>query len=1798
MTAPLESLDELRVDGVRIWFEEAKRRDVRRASSEVRRIERAGMSAVEVVSETRVTTELGDGSDIIVDMAIGDPEQQMTWPVYLPGYLCWEHRLGAHDPLTDIFALGMILASMACGLDFHDKEQLETFVAHRKNLFAINAHLHPVVARVIARMTELDRRRRAQDLASLVKTLESYRDQEVDFEFDLAKSAEFAGGSKRDKQTVILGKLRERLFEISRRNKLLHFRATMQSVNLTHASVPLSFDIQNIRPDQILVWSDQMRREVTGGKPISLNKYLNFSEVLYLPSQLERLIAETKRDQSEFGFAQLRLVVCFLHWANLKEKPVEQYDSPLVLLPVQLRKMKGIRDTFYLDVISSEAEVNPVIRHQFKQLYDIDLPESIDFAETSLDELYESLGRKIAASESAVNLTKIDRPRIALIHEKARRKLDQYRRRARLAGRGVRKHLDLDYSYDPANYHPLGIKLFSAKVRPSQTHLREIIEENPRPRTFAAAEQDPPVAEKERQFFSLQSGGEANPYDWTFDLCSVTLANFKYRRMSLVRDYEELLGDGMTNLAFEATFSLSPRPIDNQPLDARALVDRFDVVPCDPTQARAIAVAEQGKSFIIQGPPGTGKSQTITNLIADYIARGKRVLFVCEKRAAIDVVYARLRQCGLAELCCLIHDSQTDKKEFVMDLKQTYEKLLETPKQQSTALDRSEMVQQLSRAVTPLEQFDQAMQTERSELGATARSLLDRCIELQKSLPDLDAVTREKLPRYSEWLQSRAAIHRFERALQDVGGGQVLAKHPMRILSPQLATEVHPLEVISQSVREAQSQLERAEQALSRCGVPRSGWEPLDRAVQLTQYACRIQSVAEADLVHLLNLKHKESKWFSEQLKVLQKSNRVVEDAEKLNGNWVAKLTAEETSLALQQAQRFEGSRFAWLTPSWWRLRGVLRRCYQFNAHKIRPPWSQILGQLSSEHEAQEQRQGLLQETAERLRVDEERVSGLIETIGDVVTWAPQAPRWLSAVHGALVKSLRAGEIVERVLQAKEPVDGACKHLARISDGADQLPLENLKSSLAHVIDNLDSVADFLECLRKLQSIPQNVASALRVLPHAPQEIEAAVADQGLSELYRRDKQFERFSSQTHRTLASRLEVQYDRWLDMNAAEIRDRVRRRFLKCVHITEQPAAKLTAEEKEFKRRYNRGRRELEHEFGKQMRYKAIRDLVSGESGDVVNDLKPVWLMSPLSVSDTLPLSPDRFDVVIFDEASQITLEEAVPALFRATQSIIVGDEMQLPPTDFFSAKQSAEEEEEELLIESDGGLVQYDLDSGSFLSHAAKNLPSTMLGWHYRSRSESLISFSNWAFYDGRLLTVPDESLANVQREPIVATSAEHGALGAEETLKRPISYHLLSHGVYDKRRNRAEAEYIAEMVRSLLQDTPQSTIGIVAFSEAQQDEIDQALSRMAADDKLFGDALEQAYEREDDGQFVGLLVKNLENIQGDERDIIILSVCYGRPPIGRMRMNFGPINKSGGEKRLNVAFSRAKQHMAVVSSIDSTEITNDYNDGANCLKSYLRYAEAVSVGDAHAAARITHGLSRWAHAEQNPATSSQEIVAEQVADALTAAGYQVDRSVGQSHFRCDLAVYQQGDAIYRLGILVDGKSYYEQSDVLERDMMRPRLLRAFGWRIVHVLAKDWYADQDGELNRIIAILEGGEVEDHQDDDGEFEDDDLRLLHIESNESQHTTSDGERHEQESNSDEDEEASSKTRRFELRDGKSSKFWEIVLEGDEHTVTFGRIGTNGQTRTKAFDNATAAQNDYQRLIREKIRKGYKEVS
>ena len=383
---------------------------------------------VDVIGSYRVEMHVNAGTESVVNMQIGKRGEPFEQPVYLPGYVGWEHELGHHDPLTDVFVLGMLFASMACGLDLNDPQDLLAFVQCRRNLFELNPNLHPVLAKAIARMTELDRHRRPQDLSAVLGTLENYRDQAVDFEFDLARSPGFQSIDRRGRRALILSCLQQRLFEISKRNRLLEFRATTQTVNLTWASVPLSFDVQSIRPEQILTWGHDFKDAVAAGGQVSLNKYLRFEEALYLPAQLDQIRNEARRDQTEYGFAQLRLVVCFLRWTNLKEKPPQRFDSPLALLPVKLGKTKGVRNVYTLEPSSAEAEINPVLRFYLKQLYAVDLPEFVNLAQSSLDELHAHIAAKVQSSEPAVTVEMIDKPRINLIHAKAQRRLEQYRR--------------------------------------------------------------------------------------------------------------------------------------------------------------------------------------------------------------------------------------------------------------------------------------------------------------------------------------------------------------------------------------------------------------------------------------------------------------------------------------------------------------------------------------------------------------------------------------------------------------------------------------------------------------------------------------------------------------------------------------------------------------------------------------------------------------------------------------------------------------------------------------------------------------------------------------------------------------------------------------------------------------------------------------------------------------------------------------------------------------------------------------------------------------------------------------------------------------------------------------------------------------------------------------------------------------------------------------------------------------------------------------------------------------------------
>jgi superfamily I DNA and/or RNA helicase len=505
-----------------------------------------------------------------------------------------------------------------------------------------------------------------------------------------------------------------------------------------------------------------------------------------------------------------------------------------------------------------------------------------------------------------------------------------------------------------------------------------------------------------------------------------------------------------------------------------------------------------------------------------------------------------------------------------------------------------------------------------------------------------------------------------------------------------------------------------------------------------------------------------------------------------------------------------------------------------------------------------------------------------------------------------------------------------------------------------------------------------------------------------------------------------------------------------------------------EKEWQQNFRRGRKTLENEFGKSRAYKSIRELFAGEAGPAMRRLKPVWLMSPLSVADILPLEEKLFDVVIFDEASQIPLEDAIPTLYRARQMIVVGDEMQLPPSAYFASASSGGDDEDT----DSAGLFVHDLNADSFLNRASAALPRTMLAWHYRSQHEALIGFCNKAFYKGQLQTVPNVAELP-QREAIRVTKAEDAKVFAELALSQPLSYHRMERSPYDSQRNLGEAAYIAQLVREILNREAGLSIGVVAFSQAQRVEIDRALNALAATDRDFRNKLDLEEEREHEGQYVGLFVKNLENVQGDERDVMIVSVCYGPDARGRMYMNFGPINQNGGEKRLNVIFSRAKRHMMIVSSIDGAQITNTYNYGANALRKYLTYAQAASLGqhDAMSAALIEYGARDPSVTE----AGQGQRVADQIAEKLRERGLIVARNHGQSDLKCHIAVKRDAGGDFKVAVQIDDRAHYDNPDLAARYVVGPSILGAFGWDVVTVLGKDWRAEPAKVIERIVARL---------------------------------------------------------------------------------------------------------------------------
>lgn len=441
-----------------------------------------------------------------------------------------------------------------------------------------------------------------------------------------------------------------------------------------------------------------------------------------------------------------------------------------------------------------------------------------------------------------------------------------------------------------------------------------------------------------------------------------------------------------------------------------------------------------------------------------------------------------------------------------------------------------------------------------------------------------------------------------------------------------------------------------------------------------------------------------------------------------------------------------------------------------------------------------------------------------------------------------------------------------------------------------------------------------------------------------------------------------------------------------------------------------------------------YKPIRDLIN-ESRDVILRLHPCFMMSPYSVSEYLP-AEQMFDVVIFDEASQVKPGDAINCIYRGKALIAAGDQKQLPPTDFFSQQLGEEDGEgEEDLANDYESILDLMKSSGAFEQQT--------LNWHYRSRHEHLITFSNASFYESRLVTFP-------------------GALA--ESPDAGVKF-IKVNGVYQRGRggnNPIEAKHVAQRVIHHFETRPDKTLGVVTFSTAQQSTVEHAieLARKERPD------LEKFFTED---RASGFFIKNLEQVQGDERDVIIFSVGYGPDEHGRVYNNFGPLNRAGGERRLNVAITRAKELVEVVSSMSASDIKVSESAGVRHFRRYLDYAERGPEA-------LELELGESGRATESPFEDS-------VLDYVRSLGYDVQPQVGVAGYRIDLGVkHPDQPGAFMLGIECDGAAYHSSFAARDRDRIRHEILEGLGWQLHHIWGTDWYRDQKREKDRLRELLE--------------------------------------------------------------------------------------------------------------------------
>ena len=1067
--------------------------------------------------------------------------------------------------------------------------------------------------------------------------------------------------------------------------------------------------------------------------------------------------------------------------------------------------------------------------------------------------------------------------------------------------------------------------------------------------------------------------------------------------------------------------------------------DVHHVIDADSSQALAILEVGRGRNLVIQGPPGTGKSQTITNVIADAVADGKTVLFVAEKMAALEVVKRKLDEIHIGDACLELHSHKSTKRLVLDELQRTLElgePNIEGIKDDFIALGRArDALNRHSDAVNePVGDTGVSLFYAYGELMAMRERLGD---DFQSELRRLEIDGLDSWSR-REYSERRQLAENLQSALGRTGplNKHVFGESRLRIALPQDVVRIREAGAAGIDVAAAiRRECQRIANAL---GIAESA-ETLQDVSRLLASGYAVLEAPDTNGVNVSAAEWTErTALVSDVLDTgVQWENLRAAHPQVVNWNLdVAELRTARAAIA--SAPRGFLSFAAGFSGAVRNARALLRDAAGGSAPKDANAQVAIMDAMIAEREGW----GFLND---------------FRTITDAILsdgWLGERTPWLAlraACEWTLetYRSIGEGGIHPNVIWAVS----AGAHLGELHDAAESLRAA-LSSRLPEVARNLQAVLNLpqplaqqsntrLDALETFFAACRDRANEIGDVARVNVALNAA-SEAGLGAMTAWAREWDAASVRMVDTLdvarynaiVARSMMDNPEVAGFDGAAHEQLVERFGRMDALALEHNCARVAHAHYERLPQGGGGGQIgiLRREFEKRRRHKPIRTLMT-EAGRAIQAIKPVFMMSPMSVAAYLPPGRISFDLVVFDEASQVKPVDALGSLARAKQAVVVGDDKQLPPTSFFDAATQATDDDDD---ESAAG----DLESVLGLMRA-QGCPTRMLRWHYRSRHESLIALSNREFYDDRLMVFP-------------SPDSERVASG--------LRFHHLPNAVYERgtsRRNPIEAEAVAEFVMRHARETPHLTLGVATFSTAQREAImDQLELKRRQDDSC--EAFFAAHPEEP------FFVKNLENVQGDERDAILISVGYGRDRDGRVTMNFGPLNREGGERRLNVIITRARIRCHVFSNLTADDISAGASArGVQCLRSFLAYAQ---TGD----------LSGLPSPQSNFEVESPFQRA--VESRLRGLGYEIHSEVGVKGFFIDIAVVDpERRGRYLIGVECDGATYHSSLAARDRDRIRASVLRGLGWKLHRIWSTDWFANTDRELRRTVEAIEKARAE---------------------------------------------------------------------------------------------------------------------